>query len=325
MVEIYRVPPRIQADAATLIKAAALRQVDFRIKRLDGDAFRGFPACEQRRSLVAEVGSPTRLAPAEVDQLIAALGSSIVGEIASYAEGAQVLAGVVERRPNAEFLIAKRRDDGKLYILKGEANTDPTRPIAHSVELPFIPMGPLMHNHPFGIDPAVTYGDYLINCFFGCPFGIEIGHQRDGRITLSKYYILGPFRSVETRLVDIEQDLYGSIINALTVDAVFPQSLAYASRETGQLLHELDASPAALLAQHYGLMGQHGMDIATLEAELFPLDDIDPQKAIELAQLYLKTQHLFNAILLLERCGLERNHRLKTFHMLAQSGLGDLV
>jgi len=353
-IRIYEKPVRLNLERFPQQIGAKMKASNFTINQLpkgDEESFfmPGSPIREQLainpgpqpRALISTLYSDT------ISKFSKAAPLSIVAGADTYAEGALIMAKLVKSRVSAQYIAAKNSNDGKIYVIKGLEGTELV-PLQHFL-LPFKTNGPIIDLHPVGTDPMPSIQDYESIMRNGIPFGITLGYgsglTTEG-LKLSKFYTLGPFRTIDVRFVKTEAS-FDAIFHALSADSEYSRAYYYMlksnpDRRFGLLkprLHEI-------ITQYTADMVKWGEKIKSLERDVFinPTKlKVQPQrkkarytvdfKALELARIYIATQHFLNAILLLEKVGQDRkltealglSEEINELMRLAYTGMHDLT
>ncbi len=321
---IYKNPLRIERKKMDAIREAKLRDTDFRISKvlLGKEEHLFTEDSPLRKQLVTDIGvSPyKRLSSKELLRLVNAAPYSVVGEVENLAEGGLVLSELMKREVTDEFLIARNSVDDKIYVIKGERTNNGD----HQTPIPFVPSGPVMHIHPLEVDPRPSYSDFLSMMRDKADFGLVIGYKNGvnpDEIKLSKFYTLGPFRTIDFGF-KLTKDTLDSVVHSLTKDSGHLRITYYTLRNGGmRSCYEQDIP--SMLRQYREDMGNLGERISALETELYPDPTINFKKARELAKMYIETQHGLNATLLLQR--LDQTRKTKEQEKLMRMAADSMV
>jgi hypothetical protein len=333
MIKIYRSPEKVNEKALAELYRQKIQQRDFRIQRAPaGQEHLFFEAgSELRRGLTITLdGKQNGLSQRDIKTLWKATPYSIVGEASTFGEATSALIDIFKSTAQDEFLIARSAIHGKTFIMKGIKGVDPDRPSSfmHQVPTPFMSEGPTVHIHPIEINPTPSFGDFYHTAYSNSPFGIVLGYKyglRPEEAKLFKYYILGPFRTIDIDLT-FTRDVLRTLNHTLKNDTDFLRCFYYILRSDPTRLGYFDDKIPNMLGQHREDMRIFGEKISSLETVLSPDPAANFKKAMELAEIYIQTQHCFNALILLEKLSLKgKNDEIKGLIRMAASAMPDLT
>jgi|GEM_PF-1406053 len=330
MISIYRTAEAIPANKMARVKAKLGRKADFRISRphlgKEADLFN--PGSKLRKNLAAKIGK-TSLTPFDVhpEALIAmqnADSTSIVARSSNFIQGTLLISLLVSWRAEMEYLLAKTRFSS-VYLIKGKDERDENGNGYLSVNSPFIPKGPTIHNHP-GEDASPSVGDFATMMYQRSPFTLIVGREKDFEgnsvIMVNKCYFLGPIRVVEQQQTSTSStDIFKTLVRALTTDG-------FTSSKSNLFYNPSRSNSLPLSGKHKAAipdiidwykedMKKHGERIQKLEKELYPDPSKNVELATELAELYIETQYYFNAFLLIGKLEDKGVKNDKIDHLLA--------
>jgi hypothetical protein len=292
---------------------------DFRIDRVPvGQERLFFKQRSQIRTRLTQDIQPTSLSLENVlekaPKLFEAPPFSIVAETDNLSDAALIMVALMRTARNTEFMAVTSANDGKTYIVKGSEGGELV-PLQQFLQ-PFNARGPIINIHPLRTDPMPSLPDYEHLMRNGLPFGIVLGFDETmlTKTVISKFCTVGPFREIAVRFVK-QDSVFRALLNALSKDSAFSRAYYYLLRNNpDRRIGLLAAREHEMIAQYRKDMNRWGDRIASLEKELY-LNPTAPQvirqkkkgqytvtfPALELADLYQKTQHFTNAILLLDK------------------------
>lgn len=342
---VFREPSRLNMGRIKQVTGTEIRRSDFRILRTHKDKRDFFfqEGSPVRQRLTVNLGAyPQNLTLGsiqnKISKLINAMPEADIAQTDNAVEAAQVMAELMKAGVKAEFLAVRKPSDKKIHIIKGKEGTKLV-PL-QQFSIPFIPRNPIIHIHPLGAEPMPSIQDYEYLMRNGIPFGIALGYGhglKTAGITLSKFYMLGPFRTIDTRFVKPEST-YDAIIHALTKDSGFSRAIYYLlSDNPDRRIGHSEMETPYILDQYKRDMREYAGKIASYEQKFYPdpvercknpqTGKIIPKKQeqlMELIRIYIATQHFFNAVLLLEKLNLHNpSEELNMLFRAAYNGMHD--
>jgi hypothetical protein len=207
----------------------------------------------------------------KVSKLINATPEAEVAQTDNAVEAAQIMAELMKAGIKAEYLAVRKSSDKKIHIIKGKegANLVPLQQFC----IPFLTHNPIIHIHPLGAEPMPSIQDYEYLMRSGIPFGITLGYENrtnNERVILSKYYNLGPFRTIDYEYVKTSA-VFDRILHALSKDTDFSRAVYYLLRSNPdrRIGYTEEAFPY-LLAQYKEDMRIYAGKIASFEQKILP-------------------------------------------------------
>jgi len=336
MINVYKSPVKISRPQLDRLYENNRRKIDFRITRVkpgEENLFfdRGSPL---RSHLTADLKPVPPADKVITEKQILALekaeGFSVVADAESFEEALAGLAEIAKRPAEDEFLAARKTADSKTFIMKGTRHNEPESEMVTSINVPvpFVPYGPTAHIHPPISVNTPTLPDVELAAFYGNNFGLIIGYKilSGEEMKLSKYYTIGPFRTIDF-LPCMKENVTDAVFHAFSNDGRrMLRNYYYSLNSSPGWMGVTDGERHEIIEQYRNDMNRAGSEIKKLEEELYPDPGADFRKAIRLAGLYIETQHALNALMLLRKLpGGESNDEINEMGNLAYQRMPDLT